>query len=104
MKTIAEKHYNLKTEKSVQVMGSTSEASYGDCDYWVIKLDKTGNILWQKTIGGNDWDELHSIEQTTNDGFILGGHSRSGLSGAKTEATRGNYDCWIIKLNASGSM
>jgi hypothetical protein len=44
-----------------------------------------GNIQWQNTIGANGNDDLFSVEQTTDGGFILGGYSNSGISGDKTE-------------------
>jgi hypothetical protein len=54
-------------------------------DYWIIKIDSLGNIQWQNTIGGSLGDELISIQQTSDGGFILGGSSTSSISGDKTE-------------------
>ncbi|MBK7681938.1 MAG: hypothetical protein IPJ26_05475 [Bacteroidetes bacterium] len=54
-------------------------------------------IEWQNTIGGNFNDKLHSIQQTADGGFILGGNSNSNISGDKTEINRGAYDFWIVK-------
>ncbi|MBK7965375.1 MAG: hypothetical protein IPK10_08860 [Bacteroidetes bacterium] len=44
-------------------------------DYWIVKTDSVGNILWENTIGGYSKDELYSIVQTTDGGYILGGVS-----------------------------
>jgi hypothetical protein len=66
-----------------------SEDSYGNLDYWVVKLDGKGNVEWQKTIGGRYADELRSIEQTNDGGYILGGASNSPESGSKTEKSYG---------------
>jgi hypothetical protein len=67
-------------------------------DYWFIKIDDTsGNLLWQKTIGGNSIDHLTSAKETT-DGYILGGSSSSGIS-EKTQNSRGNDDYWVVKLD-----
>src|SRR6185295_16949964 len=57
-----------------------------------------GNIQWQNTIGGNYVDHLRSIQQTTDGGYIVGGHSQSNISGDKTENCIGGWDYWIIKL------
>jgi len=84
--------------------GEKSENSMGDLDYWVVKLNASGNIEWQNTIGGPFRDMLHSIEQTTDGGYICGGRSESPLSGDKTENTHGSYDYWIIKLDGSGNI
>jgi hypothetical protein len=75
-----------------------TENSRGAADYWVLKIDSLGNILWQKTVGGNDGDELYAIDQTFDGGVILAGRSISPISGDKTENSIGVYDYWIVKL------
>ena len=47
----------------------------GVWDYWVVKLDASGNIIWQRSIGGASLDEARSIQQTTDGGYIVAGHS-----------------------------
>ncbi|MBK8968453.1 MAG: hypothetical protein IPM36_17670 [Lewinellaceae bacterium] len=42
------------------ISGKKTENNNGDNDCWVVKLDATGNIEWQNTIGGNDHDGLNS--------------------------------------------
>ncbi len=84
--------------------GDKTENSKGGWDYWVIRLDASGNILWQKTIGGNSTDKLQSVQQTTDLGFILGGYSLSGVSGDKSENNLGGNDYWVVKLDASGGI
>lgn len=81
-----------------------TEDSRGNLDYWVVKLDKDGKILWQKTIGGRYADELKSIQQTTDGGYILGGYSNSPISGDKTEDNFGMGDYWIVKLDEEGTI
>ena len=84
------------------ISGDKNEVNYGISDYWVIKLDASGNILWQNTIGGSSTDKLRSVEETSDGGFIVAGYSNSPISGDKTEASKGDYDYWIIKLNSTG--
>ena len=86
------------------ISGEKTENSRGGFDYWIIKLDESGNIEWDKTLGGNQDDFLHTIVQTIDDGYILSGHSKSGISGEKTENSRGDFDYWIIKLDSSGNI
>ena len=80
-----------------------SEDSKGNLDYWIVKLDKDGKIKWQKTFGGQYVDELKSIEQTSDKGYILGGYSNSPVSGNKTQDNFGFNDYWIIKLDEEGN-
>lgn len=81
-----------------------SEPSYGFNDFWVVKLDVTGNIQWQKTIGGSAEDYSSSAIQTSDGGFLCFGESESGISGNKTESPIGAFDYWIVKLDAAGNM
>lgn len=80
-----------------------SEDSRGSLDYWVVKLDTKGEIKWQKTLGGQYVDELKSIEQTNDKGYILGGYSNSPISGDKTQENFGLNDYWIVKLDEDGN-
>ncbi len=79
---------------------------YGAYDFLVIKIDAAGNLEWQKTYGGSDDDYIESLQQTTDGGYILGGYSRSNISGVKTENSNGgsNGDYWLVKIDASGNM
>src|SRR5436189_24079 len=58
---------------------------------------------WDYRFGGTGIDELHSFQQTSDGGYILGGFSGSGVSGDKTQNTVGNYDYWIVKIDAFGN-
>ncbi|MFT6685239.1 MAG: hypothetical protein ACJAVH_000494, partial [Bacteroidia bacterium] len=84
------------------IIGDKTEASQGTFDYWVVKLTSLGAIEWQNTIGGSGIDQLYSVNQTSDGGYILGGYSSSGLSGDKTEASQGVEDYWVVKLNSLG--
>ncbi|MFI5171105.1 MAG: T9SS type A sorting domain-containing protein [Chitinophagales bacterium] len=81
-----------------------SENSFGEYDYWVIKLDSLGSIEWQKTIGGDLDDFSYSIFQTNDYGYIIGGYSSSGISGIKNENSMGSTDCWVVKIDSTGNI
>lgn len=78
-----------------------SAPSKGVTDYWVVKIDESGNVLWDKTYGGSKGDFLTCLSRTADGGFILGGHSASDISGEKTEASRGGFDIWLIKTDSA---
>ena len=87
------------------ISGDKTDSSRGVADYWIVKIDSSGSIEWDKTIGGNYSDDLYSLQQTKDGGYILGGTSGSAISGEKTQAARGNYqDYWIVKLDSSGTI
>jgi hypothetical protein len=86
-----------------EISGDKSENSkMGSEDYWIVKVDSLGGVQWDNTIGGKKEDELYSIQQTTDGGYILGGYSTSNISGDKTENCIGSYDYWIVKVDSQG--
>lgn len=86
------------------ISGKKTEPNLGAEDYWIVKLNSNGAIQWQNTIGGSGWDEIHAIEQTNDEGFVLGGFSGSSLSGDKTENSQGDLDFWIVKVDTAGAI
>ncbi len=72
-------------------------------DYWIVKVDSSGNKEWDKTFGGTGDDQLYSVRQSSDGGYILGGWSFSGISGDKTQNTWGVHDYWIIKIDSAGN-
>ncbi|MBJ6118122.1 T9SS type A sorting domain-containing protein [Pontibacter sp. BT310] len=79
-----------------------SEGSYGQEDYWVVKIDAAGKKQWDKTIGGNSVDYLSDLQQTSDGGYILGGRSYSSAYAFKSQPSKGDSDYWIVKLDGSG--
>lgn len=80
--------------------GDVSE-NKGDGDAWILKLDNTGNIEWEKTFGGTNYDIFRSIKQTADGGYILAGGSRSDDGDIATN--NGQSDVWILKLTSEGN-
>ena len=81
-----------------------SDDSFGEGDYWIVKLDETGEVIWDATYGGDEHElPYHGIE-TTDGGFLFVGDSQSGISGSKTEERLGFNDIWLIKINALGEL
>jgi len=81
--------------------GDVSE-NKGDLDYWIVKLTSTGEIDWQKSLGGSESDEAYSIQQTTDGGYIIAGYSRS--NAGDVSGNHGSFDYWIIKLTSTGQL
>ena len=76
--------------------------NHGGTDIWVVKLNATGSIEWQKSLGGSLDDYSPSIQQTSDGGYIVAGSSRSS-DGDLTE-NKGGSDYWIVKLSPNGNM
>ena len=82
------------------ISGEKTENAIGQTDYWILKIDSVGTILWQKTLGGITRDRLMIAKETSDGGYIVGGYSDSNASGDKTENSRGTEDYWVIKLDS----
>ena len=86
------------------ISGEKNENSRGGYDYWILKFDNSGNIQWQRTLGGSEDDYLRKIIQTSDNGFLVLGYSSSDISGDKTENSLGGTDYWILKLDEAGNI
>ena len=71
-------------------------------DYWIVKLNMTGDLIWEKSLGGSGDDRAYSIKQTSNNNYIIGGFSSS--HDGDVTANNGDGDCWIVNLNPEGNI
>jgi Secretion system C-terminal sorting domain len=88
--------YTLSTDGDVT-------GNHGLYDYWVIKLDGGGNLLWQKCFGGTGSDyAAEDIEMTPDSGFLVIGGSNS--TDGDVTGNIGDYDFWLVKMDATGTL
>ncbi len=76
--------------------------NHGVTDAWVVKLSSTGTIEWQKCLGGSLNDQATGIQQTSDDGYIVGGYSFS--NDGDVSGNHGNGDYWVVKLSSTGTI
>ncbi len=76
--------------------GETRTWGSGESDFWLIKTDSSGNVLFEKAYGRENDDQPYSIVGTTGGGFILAGATYS--SGA------GGSDAWIVSTDTAGDI
>ena len=88
------------------ISGDKSENTRGtdDSDYWVIKIDASGNKIWDKTYGGADIDGVDGFRRHPWGGYLISGTSYSGKSGEKTHDSFGNQDWWVIRIDEEGNL
>src|SRR5207245_2905365 len=71
------------------VAGGTAAAGAGGADAWVLKLDGSGNVAWQKAYGGGGGDSAYAVAPTADGGYVAAGTTASfGAGGA---------DAWALK-------
>jgi uncharacterized repeat protein (TIGR01451 family) len=99
------------SDGSVLVAGTTYSNdgdvsnNHGDADGWLVKLDSSGTILWQKCYGGTSYDELNCITPTQDGGFVIVGTTWSvngDLTGVNFLAS--SEQVWAFKIDANGNM
>jgi uncharacterized delta-60 repeat protein len=78
------------------VAGYTNSFGAGNYDFFLIKTDANGNIIWAKTYGGTSDDYAYSVQQTSDGGYILAGYTRS--------FSVGSYDIFLIKTDVNGNV
>ena len=78
------------------VCGYTGDKEWGEVDSWIIKLNETLNIEWDKIFGGIGWDEANSMHQAEDGSFIVFGFVQS--------KDKGREDGWVAKLDENGEM
>jgi hypothetical protein len=90
--------YSVKqtTDSGYIFAGLTTVWGAGNVDGFLIKTNAYGDTLWTKTYGGFDNEEIRSVEQTSDGGYIAAGITSS-FGG-------GSVDVCLIKTNASGNL
>ena len=72
-----------------------------DSDYWVMKLDKDGNVLWNKVYGDTEDELAYDIAATSEGGYVITGYSRS--DNCFEDSNGGFHDYWILKIDGNGN-
>ncbi len=112
--------YIIGANSNSDIGGDKTQQSFGVCpngpcpfyDYWLIKIDKNGNKIWDRTYGGNMNEDLSSLVVCKDGGFLLGGTSISGIGGTKTQDNKptdnfiswyDNTDYWVVRVDSVGN-
>ncbi len=83
-------------DSSYVMVGYTNSIGFVGYDIFLVKADKNGGLLWQKTIGGSDWDFAYSLQQTSDGGFIIGGTTYGN--------GYGDADGYVVKTDPNGNI
>ena len=79
--------------------------SAGSSDVFLAKYNNSGNLIWVRQGGGNDYDYGNSVEPDRDDNiFITGRFNGSATFGSFTLTSSGSSDIFIVKYNSSGNV
>ncbi|MBM4448804.1 MAG: PKD domain-containing protein [Chloroflexi bacterium] len=78
------------------VAGQTANYSANWFGVYLVKTDAVGDMEWDSTFAGDDYDDAYSVQQTADGGYIVAGVTWSNSAG--------EGDCYLVKTDASGNM
>ncbi len=76
--------------------GRTESKGAGREDVWIVRVDGSGTLVWDRTFGGGAIDRARAIVETRDGGLAI--------AGATESKGEGEYDAWVIKLDADGAL
>lgn len=100
----------LKVGNTYLLAGSTGSDdgdisfSHGLFDAWLVKIDSSGNLIWEKTFGGSAGDAFGKILTTENNNYFLIGASTSSDGDISNDPYPGSNDIWVVKIDSIGSI
>jgi hypothetical protein len=74
----------------------------GSADVWVVKINSSGVVQWDKRFGGPGDDIGSSIIQSSDGSYIIAG--KAGANGRDVSGGHGNGDSWLIKISSTGTL
>ncbi|MEO8148965.1 MAG: T9SS type A sorting domain-containing protein [Bacteroidia bacterium] len=84
--------------------GGDVTGNHGYTDYWIVKLDSSGNLQWQKSLGGSIVEEANSVKETSDGGYIIAGSSNSHDFDVTCNGINNWGEYWVVKLDANGNI
>ncbi|WP_408032178.1 fibronectin type III domain-containing protein [Tenacibaculum xiamenense] len=67
-------------------------------DFWVVKTNSFGDVLWKTSVGGDKDDIVEGISSTQDGGCVVAGYTSSTENGVS-----GQSDAWVVKLSSNGT-
>lgn len=102
------------TDDGGYIIAGSSSSTNGDItshhgtlhsyDNWIIKVNESGDIEWEKSLGGTGNENCFDILGTSDNGYIITGYTGSNNEDVAGGGWHGHWDCWVVKLNIIGDI
>jgi hypothetical protein len=86
----------LSDNSGFVVCGTTFSFGNGQRDFWLLKLDNSGNLLASCTVGRNGYEESYAAVQVSPDNFVVAGWVSQTLTGTP-------YDFYVVKIEVKNN-
>ena len=108
-----------QTEDGGYILAGAASANDGDVsgghnnvgqyfqDAWIVKLDGSGNVQWQRCLGGTNYDDAYEVIETSDGAYIMVGETYSvdgDVIGFHGQAQSESPDVWVVKLDSAGDL
>ncbi len=80
--------------------GDVTVRKGGFVDGWMIKIDRDGDVKWDKTVGGTGFEQCLFSIPTHNGDFLIGGSTTS--NDGDFTGNHGEVDGWVMRLDKQG--
>lgn len=83
--------------------GGDAQVFHGIYDIWICKISSSGDLIWNRTYGGSDWEDVNSICETTDGNYVIVGSTLS--NDFDVSGLHGNsQDVWAFKIDTIGNI
>ena len=88
--------YSISADASgnYYIAGTSSSGGNGGYDGYLVCLNVSGDVQWEKYYGGSDWDFIYSVKVMPDQSILLAGESYT--------FSDGGSDAWVLHLNSGG--
>lgn len=73
----------------------------GSYDYWAVKINDSGDLVWEKSFGGSEIDIAYGLVESAPGTYVMVGDSRS--ADGDVSSPKGNADLWAVAFDSSGN-
>ena len=74
----------------------------GSYDFWLVKVDGLGDLVWERSFGGTGIEVAYDIEKTNDNAYVVVGHTFS--TDKDVSSNHGESDVWLIKISEAGEL
>ncbi len=98
--------YMLAGSSNSEADNTKTKASENGTDFWVLKINEAGSVVWQNQFNQGAVDLLDAIEQNADRSFLIGGYvaGKAATATQKTGTTAGEKDYAVLRISENGEL